>query len=103
VKAPFKMCLVVSRPCGIAHKQHVQVAGIEKYPDDVPKAIDTLEKVLAFLTGARDGIRARTYSTWGNCPVRPADTAPAGLPASHPDPNGSIGPGEVTGEAGWKP
>jgi hypothetical protein len=54
-KAPFKMCLVVSRPFGIAHKRFVTVAGIEKYPGEPPKAIDIFEKVAAFLTGVRDG------------------------------------------------
>jgi len=68
VKAPFKMCLVVSRPCAIAHKKHVQVAGIDRYPDDVPKGIDTVEKVLAFLSGARDGIRSPDVFYLGQLP-----------------------------------
>jgi hypothetical protein len=67
-KAPFKMCLVVSRPCGIAHKRFVTVAGIEKYADDVPKTIDSFDKVAAFLTGARDGIRAPDVLYLGQLP-----------------------------------
>jgi hypothetical protein len=55
VKAPFKMCLVVSRPCVIANKESVIVAGVEKYPDQVPKEMDTFRKVLDFLTTMRDG------------------------------------------------
>jgi hypothetical protein len=38
-----------------AHKKHVIVAGVAKYPDAVPKGIDSFNKVLDFLTGARDG------------------------------------------------
>jgi hypothetical protein len=49
------LCLVLSRPCVAAHKRHVVVAGIAKYPDSVPKAIDSFDKVLDFLTGVRDG------------------------------------------------
>jgi len=67
-KAPFKLCLVISRPCGIAHKRFVTVAGIEKYPDEVPKTIDTFDKVAAFLTGARDGLRAPDVFYLGQLP-----------------------------------
>lgn len=55
-KASFKMCLVLSRPCVLMHKRHVTVAGVDKYPDSVPRGIDTFDKVLDFLTSARDGI-----------------------------------------------
>jgi hypothetical protein len=51
----FGLCLVLSRPCVAAHKRHVIVAGIAKYPDAVPKNVDTFDKVLDFLTTARDG------------------------------------------------
>src|SRR5262249_28021750 len=51
----FDLCLVLSRPCVAAHKKHVVVAGVAKYPDAVPKGIDSFDKVLDFLTGARDG------------------------------------------------
>ncbi len=54
-KAPFKWCLVVSRPCVIANKESVIVAGVEKYTDQVPKEMDTFRKVLDFLTTMRDG------------------------------------------------
>jgi hypothetical protein len=50
-----ELCLVLSRPCAAAHKKHVVVAGIAKYPDAVPKGIDSFDKVLDFLTSARDG------------------------------------------------
>ncbi|HZZ77531.1 MAG TPA: hypothetical protein VFE62_03375 [Gemmataceae bacterium] len=69
-KAPQKMCLVISRPCAIAHKSHVVVAGIEKYPDEVPRTIDTFEKALSFLTGARDGVRAPDIFYLGQLPNR---------------------------------
>ena len=53
VKSDF--CLVLSRPCVAAHKKHVVVAAVAKFPDNVPKNIDSFDKVLDFLTGARDG------------------------------------------------
>src|SRR4051794_19956578 len=53
VKSDF--CLVLSRPCVAAHKKSVVVAAVAKYPESVPKGIDSFEKVLDFLTGARDG------------------------------------------------
>jgi len=82
-KAPFKMCLVISRPCGIAHKRFLMVAGIEKYPDEVPKTIDTFDKVFAFLTGARDGIRAPDVFYLGQLPFRPGRYC-ARLDSLHP-------------------
>jgi hypothetical protein len=42
LKAPFEKCLVISRPCAIAHKKQIIVAGIDKIPDQVPKDINTL-------------------------------------------------------------
>jgi hypothetical protein len=50
-----ELCLVLSRPCVAAHKKHVVVAAVAKFPDNVPKNIDSFDKVLDFLTGARDG------------------------------------------------
>ena len=50
-----ELCLVLSRPCVAAHKKHVVVASVAKFPDNVPKNLDNFEKVLDFLTGARDG------------------------------------------------
>jgi hypothetical protein len=69
VEAPFDMCLVVSRPCAIAHKQHVIVAGIANYPDGVPKEANDFERVLDFLTGRRDGIRSPDLFYLGHLPA----------------------------------
>ncbi|MFO0847199.1 MAG: hypothetical protein U0871_01385 [Gemmataceae bacterium] len=55
-QAPFEFCVVVSRPCAIAHKKHVTVAGIAKYPESQPKGIASFDDVLTFITGARDGL-----------------------------------------------
>ena len=55
-KQPFEFCIVVSRPCAIAHKKHITVAGIARYPAAQPKGIATLDDLLIFLTGARDGL-----------------------------------------------
>jgi hypothetical protein len=50
-----ELCLVLSRPCVAAHKKHVVVAAVARYPDNVPRNIDSFDKVLDFLTGVRDG------------------------------------------------
>jgi hypothetical protein len=55
VKSTAKLCLVLSRPCVTAHKKQVVVAAVEKYPDNTPRSLDSFDKVLAFLTGLRDG------------------------------------------------
>src|ERR1700722_8550316 len=54
-RSPAKLCMVLSRPCVAGHKKHVVAAAIDKYPDNPPKGLDSFEKVLAFLTGLRDG------------------------------------------------
>src|SRR4051794_1160123 len=55
-QAPFEFCVVVSRSCAIAHKKHVTVAGIVRYPESQPKGISTFDDVLTFIVGARDGL-----------------------------------------------
>jgi hypothetical protein len=50
-----KLCLVLTRPCGIEHKESVIVAAVEKLQIDVPRDIDDFKKVLLFLNGLRDG------------------------------------------------
>lgn len=53
-----RLCLVISRPCVIAHKPHILVAAIEKYPDSVSRDIETFEDVRNLLNGMREGIYA---------------------------------------------
>jgi hypothetical protein len=65
-----ELCLVLSRPCVAAHKKHVVVAAIAKFPDNVPKNIDSLDKVLDFLTGARDGGSSPDVFYLGQMPGR---------------------------------
>lgn len=48
-------CLVLSRPCVIAHKKSVIVAAVDKFQSSTPKEIDTLDRALKFLTQLRDG------------------------------------------------
>jgi len=69
-KAPQKLCLVLSRPCVVAHKWHVIVAGIEKYPDQVPKDVDSFAKVCAFLSDMRDGFGSPDIFYLGQLPRR---------------------------------
>lgn len=68
-KAPFNLCLVVSRPCVALHKGYVVVAGVRKFSEDQPRDLllankksDSEQKdkvnykrVLAFLKKNRDG------------------------------------------------
>jgi hypothetical protein len=65
-----ELCLVLSRPCVAAHKKHVVVAAIAKYPDAVPKTIDSFDKVLDFLTNARDGGASPDVFYLGQLPGR---------------------------------
>jgi hypothetical protein len=54
-KSKGLLCLVLSRPCVAAHKSHIVVAEIHKYPLNLPKEIESFEDCLAFLTDTRDG------------------------------------------------
>jgi hypothetical protein len=54
-KSPYRLCLVLSRPCVIEHKKSVIVTAIEKLKDNPPRGADTFESVLSFLTRLRDG------------------------------------------------
>src|SRR3990167_7458425 len=67
-KAPQKLCMVLSRPCVMAHKRHVIVAGIEKYPDQVPKDVDSFAKVCVFLSDMRDGFGSPDIFYLGQLP-----------------------------------
>ena len=48
--------MVISRPCGIAHKDDLLVAEIVKYDQSVPKGVESFEHALDFLRAQRDGI-----------------------------------------------
>lgn len=50
------LCMVISRPCSIAHKHDLLVAEIAKYNQHVPKGVETFEQALDFLTTQRDGV-----------------------------------------------
>jgi hypothetical protein len=65
-----ELCLVLSRPCVAAHKKHVIVASVAKFPDSVPKNIDSFDKVLDFLTGARNGDSSPDVFYLGQLPGR---------------------------------
>jgi hypothetical protein len=53
-----------------AHKKHVVVAGVARYPDAVPRGIDSFDEVLDFLTGARDGSGSADVFYLGQLPAR---------------------------------
>jgi hypothetical protein len=54
-KAPFNICMVLSRPCVAAHKETFLVAAVEMLKSDPPKGAEGFDKVLSFMTGLRDG------------------------------------------------
>jgi len=54
-KSPHRLCLVLSRPCVIEHKDTIIAASVEKLADKPPRDLDTFKKVLSFLTSLRDG------------------------------------------------
>jgi len=70
-KSPHRICLVLTRPCGIEHKESVIVAGVEKLQDDVPRELDTFKKVLSFLTNLRDGLSSPDVFYLGHLPPLP--------------------------------
>lgn len=65
---PNKMCMVLSRPCVIAHKATVIVATVEKYPDAPPRELDSFKKVQSFLIGFRDGVKSPDVFYLGHFP-----------------------------------
>jgi hypothetical protein len=67
--AKASLCLVVSRPCVSAHKPNLLVAAIERYPDGVPREVETFEDVRVFLNGIRDGINAPDWFYLGQVPT----------------------------------
>ncbi len=69
-RVPFKLCLVLSRPCVAAHKPKLTVAGVEKYSESVPRGVDRFDLVLEFLLGARDGREATDVFYLGQLPGR---------------------------------
>jgi len=57
MSAPVKLkyCLVLSRPCVIAHKSTVLVAGVDNFRTSAPPEIDSFRKAKHFLEKLRDG------------------------------------------------
>jgi hypothetical protein len=68
VKSPLHLCLVLSRPCVIEHKDTVIVASVEKLADKPPRDLDSFKKVLSFLTSLRDGPSAPDVFYLGQIP-----------------------------------
>ncbi len=64
-----QLCLVLSRPCVVAHKPMLLVAAIDRFPDSVPRAVDSFEEVLAFLNELRDGVEAPDLFYLGQLPT----------------------------------
>jgi hypothetical protein len=68
VKSPHRLCLVLSRPCAIEHKETVIVASVEKLVDKPPRDSDTFKTVLSFLTRLRDGPQSPDVFYLGQIP-----------------------------------
>jgi hypothetical protein len=54
-KIQGRYCLVLTRPCGVSHKDSIVVAAIEKYKPSIPSDIKSMQDVVDFLTELRDG------------------------------------------------
>lgn len=67
---PSPLCMVISRPCGIAHKDDLLVAEIVKYDQSVPKGVESFEQALDFLVAQRDGIVSPDRFYLGEIPGR---------------------------------
>lgn len=67
-KLNHNFCLVLSRPCVAIHKNHIIVAGIEKYQEPVPRDV-TFEEAIDFLTTIRDGSSSPDCFYLGQLPV----------------------------------
>lgn len=51
-----RYCLVISRPCALAHKEYAAIVPIEQYKGNVPGDVKTFDDLLTFLRAIRDGI-----------------------------------------------
>jgi hypothetical protein len=67
-KSRYSMCLILTRPCGIEHKDAVVVMAVEKFKDSVPREADNVKKVLSFLTNLRDGSQSPDVFYLGQLP-----------------------------------
>lgn len=67
-KLPNTKCLVLSRPCNLAHKPNVVVAAVDKYADNIPKEIASFGELLDFLNDMRDGASAPDVFYLGHLP-----------------------------------
>src|SRR5438270_13950224 len=90
-----ELCLVLSRPGVAAHKKHVVVAAVAKFPDSVPKNIDSFDKVLDFLTGARDGGSSPDVFYLGQLPGRNGRFCARLDSSHHRGPGGDAGAGSI--------
>jgi hypothetical protein len=62
-------CLVLSRPCVIAHKPTIVVAAVEQYKDSsAPPQVNTFSRMKLFLEELRDGARSPDQFYLGQLP-----------------------------------
>ncbi len=61
------LCLVLSRPCAITHKEAIVVAMLDKYQNAFPKT-ETLKLMIGFLTELRDGVESPDRMYLGEIP-----------------------------------
>ena len=66
-ESKFGLCLVLSRQCVLEHKKSIIVAGVTKYPDDVPTTL-TFQQLIDFFETVREGINAPDLFYLGHLP-----------------------------------
>lgn len=79
----FSLCLVISRPCVVAHKAQIVVVGVKSYSEAVPREIDNFDKVLDFMVSARDGVTTPDVFYLGQVPGQVAGRYCARLDSLH--------------------
>jgi hypothetical protein len=67
-KSPRSLCVILSRPCVIEHKNAVIVAGGDKLPDSTLRDADTFKRILSFVTNLRDGTSSPDVFYLGQLP-----------------------------------
>jgi hypothetical protein len=65
---PDGKCLILSRPCNVAHSASIIVAAVSAYKGGTPSDADTFDKALNFLTTIRDGHRTPDLFYLGQLP-----------------------------------
>jgi len=68
IASKARFCLVMSRPCGIAHKSLITVAAIDEFKFSLANKVESFDELLAVMTAMRDGIQSPDVFYLGHLP-----------------------------------